>query len=105
MIPASLVLMATGSGCKRGRGSGRSRRGRGGNSSGMTESEAFPAEGWTCEMPSSADVAFERRTGPSEDFRHDESALGYLMTFLGLHFFIDLFSSPMAYQINILIPI
>ena len=98
--------MATGRGCKRGRGSGRPyRRGRGGNSSGMTESEAFPAEGWTCEMPSSADVAFERRTGPSEEFRHDESVLGYLMTFLGLHYFIDLISSPMAYQINILIPI
>ena len=85
--------------CKRGRGRGRPcRRGRGGNSSGRTESEAFPAEAWTCEMPSSADVVFERKTGPSEDFRHDESALGYLMKFLGLNFFSDLVSSAMAYQ-------
>ena len=60
----------------------------------------FPAEGWMCEMPSSADVALERRTGLSEDFRHDESALGYLMKFLGLQFFIELVSSPMAYQMK-----
>ena len=63
----------------------------------------FPGEGWTFEIHFLADVAFKRRTDSSEDFRHDESALGYLMKFLGLHFFSDLVS-PMAYQINILIP-
>ena len=80
------------------------RKWRGRNSSGRTESEAFPGEGWTFEIHFLADVAFKRRTYSSEDFRHDESALGYLMKFLGLHFFSDLIS-PMAYQINILIPI
>ena len=48
-------------------------------------------------MPSSADVAFSSRVGPSENFYPDKSALGYLMQFLGLHFFKHLVSSSRAY--------
>ena len=83
---------------RRGRGQ-CSKRGRGGSSSSARlEEEVFPPEGWSYDMPPSADVTFNRRAGPSEDFKHDDSPLNYLMMFLGLNFIEELVSSSMAYQ-------
>ena len=71
---------------------------RGVHSTTMPDEEACSPEGWTSNMPSSADVAFSSRVGPSENFRPDESALGYFMQCLGLHSFKHLVSSSMAYK-------
>ena len=75
-----------------------SRRDKRFRSSAKSGLEEVPPVGWIFGMTSD-DVAFdERKTGPSEDIRNEESALSYLMKFLGLNFFENLVSSSMAYQ-------
>ena len=75
------------------------KRGRGGSCSiTRIEEEVFPPERWSYDMPPSADVTFDRRSGPSDDFKNDDSPLSYLTMFLGLNFFKELASSSIAYQ-------